>query len=94
MCILTTTTNYFFTNYFYLISYIIIITKNKINSNDNDNLDSSGLEPLMETIQAREFDVVDADGRVNRGERFTLLGHGIIRFHQDSCFTSYHIPVK
>ena len=54
-------------------------------------MNSSGLEMLMEKIQAQEFDRI-VDGRVNSGQRFTLLGDGIFRFAGDdnSCIKSYH----
>jgi len=61
--------------------------------NDIDTLQASGLERVMEQIQAQEFDVIN-DGRVNRGPRFSLLGDGIFRFvaaNGNSCIKSYHI---
>jgi len=61
-------------------------------SNDIDNLNSSGLEMLMEDILAHEFDNINGQERVNHGRRFTLLGDGIFRFAGDgnSCIKSYH----
>lgn len=48
----------------------------------------------METVQALEFDDRLPNGRVNRGQRFTLLGDGIFRFvaaNGNSCIKSYHV---
>ena len=47
---------------------------------------------LMEALQAQQFDRI-VENRVNRGERFTLLGDGIFRFAAagSDVLTSYHI---
>ena len=47
---------------------------------------------LMEALQAQTFDRI-VENRVNRAERFTLLGDGIFRFaaQNSDVLTSYHI---
>ena len=49
---------------------------------------------LMEALQAQTFDRVE-NNRVNRGERFTLLGDGIFRHlaANSDVLTSYHMQV-
>ena len=70
-------------------SFLSIPIFKKINGIGNVQL--SGLELLMEEIQARMF---DGPGRVNHGRRFTLLGDGVFRHmaNGNSCIKSYHFP--
>ena len=74
-----------FSHIFVFLFYHYRYIKKNNKRNDIDNLQSSGLELLMETVQAQTF------GRVRR---FTLLGDGIFRYANanDNCIISYHFP--